>query len=136
MSKVLKPRKPRPPKHSDLPLAFLIRKSRDFDPPVSRELLGPPKSVKVHGKFGVETAILRMCTCDWCGKQFENHGPSVVCEPCMAAIDFAMEKLEGVSEGNLPSLVTRTVGTSRRVEGKGVRPKTADKDTGEPLFKE
>ena len=122
-------------KRSDMPLDFLIRQSRDFDPMTSRELLGPPKSVKVHGQFGVEIAVLRPCKCDWCGRKFDNHGPSVLCPTCMDAIDFAMEKTEGVSDGNLPSIVSRTKETKVR-EGTGVRPRVSKADTGRSLFKE
>jgi hypothetical protein len=117
------------------PEIFHIRHGMNWDPPISREILGPPKSVKVVGQFGPETAILRPCKCDWCGRQFENHGPSVLCPTCMDAIDFAMEKLEGVSEGNLPALVSRTTKETKVREGTGVRPKVSKHDTGESIFR-
>ena len=138
MSKVLKSGKPFG-KRSDMPLDFLIRQSVggavQFDKPISREILGPPKSVKVFGEFGPETAILRPCKCDWCGRRFDNHGPSVLCPTCMDAIDFAMEKTAGVPEGNLPALVSRTTKETKVREGTGVRPKVSKHDTGESIFR-
>ena len=123
-------------KRSDMPIDFLIRKSRDFDPPISREVLGPPKSVKVYGQFGVETALLRQCQCCECRRFFDNHGPSVLCPACEEQLQMAMALVEHLPEGNLPPMVSRTVGVTKVAEGKGVRPKTADRDTGGPLFKE
>lgn len=118
------------------PEIFHIRHGMNWDPPISREILGPPKSVKVYGDYGAETAILRWCVCCECGHRFENHGPSVLCPRCEQELQLAMKMVEDLPNGNLPPMVTRTVGVTKVSEGKGVRPKTADRDTGGPLFKE
>ena len=135
MSKVLKPGKRPFGKRSDLPIDYLIRHTRMLNPPISREMLGPPNSVKVFGDYGPDTVILRRCECCECRRFFDNHGPSVLCPKCEEQLQMAMAMVDHLPAGNLPPMVSRTVGVTQVAEGIGVRPKVSKHDTGDPIFR-
>lgn len=104
---------------------FIIRKSRNFDPPISREILGPPRSRFVDGPGNQpgKTVLQKQCRCCECGRVFWWHENSVLCPKCKQEIDLAMALLEEMPEGSLPRMVSRTVGSPKGTSKKSVRPR-------------
>jgi len=94
------------------------------DPPISRDRLGAPGTVKVlGGPYGPATAVLRPCFCVECRKNFASPVPSMLCPACEGGLNLACSMTDTLPEGNLPPMMTRTRGASKPVSGTGVRPK-------------
>lgn len=94
------------------------------DPPISRDRLGAPGTVKVlGGPYGPTTALKRKCFCVECRNEFWHHEPSMICPRCQDELGVALGILENQPEGNLPPMVTRTRGTTKPVSTTGARPK-------------
>jgi len=113
------------PKRSKLDIHFAIRKSHRFDPPISREILGEPNTVKIHTDDNQppKVAVMRSCRCVECGAQFSHHEASILCPDCQEAIDLAVSLTATLPDGNLPDCLSRTVGHAKPVSSRGVRPK-------------
>ena len=129
MPDIIQPGQPRRDKRSEV-YRFIIRKGLNLDPPISRDLLGEPNTVVLEqpGNQPPKKVTSRKCLCCECGTVFWHHEPSVLCPDCEADLQVAMSLIEHVPNGNLPPRVSRTVGETKRVTGKGVRPRVMGDD--------
>jgi len=80
--------------------AFITRKSKggtvQFDPPISREILGKPP-VQVHNR----------CMMEGCGHGFYSDRFEIICDSCKHTVALAEAAVKDLPAGNLPQGMTR-----------------------------